>query len=104
MPLKTSKGRNNNPNLKCTFRPSIDYVRIKGSYRKTYKRGGNKQKLIILASIGKKSDLVTQENFNNRIGVVRAIFPDGETCEFEATRGCSHLSQINTLAKLSIVI
>lgn len=74
-----------NPNLKCTFRPSIDYVRIKGSYRKTYKRGGNKQKLIIRASIGKKSDLVTQENFNNRIGVVRAIFPDGETCEFEAT-------------------
>ncbi|MEQ1530525.1 MAG: hypothetical protein ABL925_14515 [Methylococcales bacterium] len=35
-------------------------------------------------SVSKRGTLVTQENFNNDIGVIKAIFPDGSVCEFES--------------------
>lgn len=34
--------------------------------------------------IGKEGDLVTKENFDDDIGVLKAIFPNGEVCEFDS--------------------
>jgi len=35
-------------------------------------------------TVGKKGTLVTPDNFNNDIGIIRAVFPDGSVCEFES--------------------
>ncbi|MGZ8095270.1 MAG: hypothetical protein ACXWUD_03390 [Methylosarcina sp.] len=57
---------------------------IKGSFKKIYKRNGEKQDLKVQIRIGKEGDLVTKENFNDDIGVLRAVFPGGAVCEFDS--------------------
>jgi hypothetical protein len=56
---------------------------VKGTYKKTTGRNGQKQKLEINIKIGKAGELVTQDNFDGDIGVLRAIFPGGAVCEME---------------------
>lgn len=57
---------------------------VKGSFKKIYKRNGEKQDLKVKIRLGKEGDLVTKENFDNDVGVLKAVFPGGEVCEFDS--------------------
>jgi hypothetical protein len=57
---------------------------VKGSFKKIFKRNGEKQDLKVKIRIGKDGDLVTKENFTDDIGVLKAVFPSGEVCEFDS--------------------
>jgi hypothetical protein len=69
-----------NTKSKCGFTLNNTLPVLKASFKKTASQKGNKQKLELKLKIG-KNGLITQDNFNNDVGSLSAVFPGNIVCE-----------------------
>jgi hypothetical protein len=77
---------------------------IKASFKKTASRKGSKQKLELKLKIG-KNGLITQDNFNNDVGSLTAVFPGNIVCEMAGVNqsGKSFTYLLKARAKKDVV-